>query len=61
MGLIVIVLIVLVLFGGIGGVGYYGRRGSWEGSQYGWSVGTILIVILVLLWLTGNLPVHGLR
>jgi hypothetical protein len=61
MGLIVIVLIVLVLFGGIGGVGYYGPRASWGGAHYGWSLGSILIVVLLLLWLTGNLPAHGLR
>ena len=46
--LIVVVLLLFVLLGG------YGYRSDWGGPQFGGLVG-VLLVILLLLFLTGNL------
>jgi hypothetical protein len=55
---IVIILILLVLFGG--GGAYYGPRAGWEGPQYGGLFGLVLVILLIL-WLTGNLHTSQLR
>jgi hypothetical protein len=51
MPLIVIILLLVLLLGG-GGV--YGSRAGWGGPHYGGLLGTV-VLILVILWLTGNL------
>jgi hypothetical protein len=48
--LIIVIVVLVLLFGG----GGYGRRANWRGPQYGGLLGVILIILL-LLWLTGNL------
>ena len=55
--LLIIVLLILLLGGG---GGYYGRRSGWRGPQFGGLFGLILI-ILIVLWLTGNLGGPRLR
>ena len=51
MPLILIIVLLVVLLGG-GGV--YGSRAGWGGPHYGGLLGLVLL-ILVILWLTGNL------
>jgi hypothetical protein len=55
---LVIVLVVLVLLFG-GGGGYYGRRAGWSGPHYGGGLLGLILLILLVLWLTGNLRVGG--
>jgi hypothetical protein len=55
--LVVVVLLVLLLGGG---GGYYGRRSGWRGPQFGGLFG-LIVVILLVLWLTGNLGGPRLR
>jgi hypothetical protein len=45
--LLVIILILFLLFGG------YGTRAGW--GVYGWSPLALIIVIILVLYLTGNL------
>jgi hypothetical protein len=45
--LLIVVLIVLALFGGIWGQGRWGYAG--------WSPFGIIVLVLLILWLTGNL------
>jgi hypothetical protein len=51
--LVIVLLVLLLLFGG--GGGYYGRRAGWRGPQYGGSLLGLILLILLVLWLTGNL------
>jgi hypothetical protein len=55
---LVIILLVVLLLGG--GGGYYGRRSGWRGPQFGGLLGLVLLILLVL-WLTGNLGGPRLR
>ncbi len=48
--IVIIVLLVLLLGGG----GFYGSRAGWGRPHYGGLLGLVLL-ILVILWLTGNL------
>jgi hypothetical protein len=48
--IVIIVLLVLLLGGG----GFYGSRAGWGGPHFGGLLGLVLL-ILVILWLTGNL------
>jgi hypothetical protein len=48
--ILIIVLLVVLLCGG----GVYGSRAGWGGPHYGGLFGLVLL-ILVILWLTGNL------
>jgi hypothetical protein len=50
---VILVVILLVLLLGGGGA-YYGRGAGWGSPHYGGLLGLILL-ILVVLWLTGNL------
>ena len=50
MSIILIVLLVVLFLGG----GVYGSRAGWRGPHYGGMLGLVLL-ILVVLWLTGNL------
>jgi hypothetical protein len=51
MPLILIVLLLVLL---LGGGGFYGSRAGWGGPHYGGLLGLVLVILLVL-WLTGNL------
>ncbi len=54
--ILIIVLLVLLLGGG----GFYGSRAGWGGPHYGGRLG-LVVLILVVLWLTGNLGGPGIR
>ena len=51
--LVIVLLVLVLLFGG--GSGYYGRRAGWRGPHYGGSLLGLILLILLVLWLTGNL------
>jgi hypothetical protein len=51
MPLIIIVLLLLLI---LGGGGFYGKRAGWRGPHYSGLIG-LVVLILVVLWLTGNL------
>jgi hypothetical protein len=38
----------------LGGGGFYGSRAGWGGPHYGGLLGLVLLILLIL-WLTGNL------
>jgi hypothetical protein len=45
---------VLVLLLGDGGA-FYGSRAGWGGPHYGGGLLGLVLIILLILWLTGNL------
>ena len=51
MSTILIIVLVLLL---LGGGGFYGSRTGWGGPHYGGLLGLVLVILLVL-WLTGNI------
>jgi hypothetical protein len=51
MPLIVIIVLLVVL---LGGGGFYGSRAGWGGPHYSGLLGLVLLILLIL-WLTGNL------
>ena len=51
MSTILIIVLVLLL---LGGGGFYGSRSGWGGPHYGGLPGLVLVILLVL-WLTGNI------
>ena len=51
--LVIVLLVLVLLFGG--GGGYYGRRAGWRGPHYSGGVLGLILLILLVLWLTGNL------
>jgi hypothetical protein len=53
MGLILIIVIVLLLFGG--GGAFYGRRANWGTPHYAGGFVGLVLLLLILLWATGNL------
>lgn len=53
MSLILIVLILLLVFGG-GGL-YMGRGRNWGSQHYGGGLVGLIVLIVIVLWLTGNL------
>lgn len=48
--LLIILFVVALLFGG------YGSRQGW--GYYGWSPVGLILLLILLLWLTGNLALH---
>jgi hypothetical protein len=52
MTLLIIILVLVVLFGG---GGHYYNNGSYRSCGY--SIAGILIVVLLILWLTGNVHI----
>jgi hypothetical protein len=52
--LIILLIVVLVLLLGGGGA-YYGPRAGWRGPHYGGGLLGLVLLILLILWLTGNL------
>ena len=57
MPILLIVLLVLLLGGG-GGY-FYGRGAGWQGPQYGGGLLGLILVLVLVLWLTGNLAGGG--
>lgn len=53
MSLILIILILVLVFGG-GGV-YMGRGRNWGTPHYGGGLFGLILLIVLVLWLTGNL------
>jgi hypothetical protein len=51
----ILLIVVLVLLLGGGGSYYYGRGANWGAPQYGGGLLGLVLVILLVLWLTGNL------
>jgi hypothetical protein len=51
--LIIVIVLVILLFGG--GGRYYGSRAGWRGPHYGGGLLGLVLLILLILWLTGNL------
>jgi hypothetical protein len=51
---IVLIIVLLVLLLGGGGA-YYGPRAGWSGPHYGGGLLGLVLLILLILWLTGNL------
>ncbi len=52
--MIILIIVLVLLFGG-GGSYYYGRNAGWGTPHYGGSLVGLVLVVLVVLWLTGNL------
>ena len=57
MPIILIILLLVLVFGG--GGAYYGSRSGWRGPHYGGGLLGLVLLILLVLFLTGNLG--GLR
>ena len=56
--MLILIIILLLLFGGGGGWYGYNRYGA--GGGWGISLGTILVICLIV-WLLGGFPMHGWR
>jgi hypothetical protein len=54
MGLIIVIVVLVLLFGGGGGY-YYGHRSGWGTPHYGGGLVGLVLIVLLILWLTGNL------
>jgi Protein of unknown function (DUF3309) len=52
--LIILIVVLVLLFGGGGGY-YYGRGAGWGTSHYGGGLIGLVLIVLLVLWLTGNL------
>ncbi len=52
--LILLIVVLILLFGGGGGY-YYGRGAGWRAPQYGGGLLGLVVLVLLVLWLTGNL------
>ena len=52
--MILILIVVLVLLFA-GGGGYYGPRWGWGAPHYGGGLVGLILLIVLLLWLTGNI------
>ena len=53
MSIILIVILLVLLLGG--GGAYYGPRAGWSGPHYGGGLLGLVLIILLVLWLTGNI------
>ena len=51
---IVLIVVLVLLFGGGGGY-YYGRGAGWRGPHYGGGLLGLVLIVLLILWLTGNM------
>jgi hypothetical protein len=52
--LIVLIIVLLLLFGGGGGY-YYGRGAGWRTPHYTGGLLGLVLIVLLILWLTGNI------
>lgn len=50
---IILILVLVLLLGG--GGAYYGPRAGWRGPHYGGGLLGIVVLMLLVLWVTGNL------
>jgi hypothetical protein len=53
MPIILIVILLVLLLGG--GGAYYGPRAGWRGPHYGGGLVGLVLLVLLILWLTGNI------
>ncbi len=53
MSTILIVILLVLLLGG--GGAFYGRGAGWRGPHYGGGLLGLVLLIVLILWLTGNL------
>ena len=51
--LIVLIVLLVLLFGGGGGY-YYGLGAGWGAPHYGGGLLGLVLLIVLILWLTGN-------
>ncbi len=54
MPLVLIIVLLVLLLGGGGGL-YYGPRAGWGAPHYGGGLLGLVLLILLILWLAGNL------
>jgi hypothetical protein len=59
--MMILLLIVLILLVGGGGGVYYGRAANWRGPHYGGGMLGLVLIIVVFLWLSGNMGGGMLR
>jgi hypothetical protein len=52
--MLIILIVLILLFGGGGGY-YYGRGAGWRGPHYGGGLLGLVLIIVLILWLTGNI------
>ena len=52
--MLILIIVLVLLFGGGGGF-YYGRGAGWGTPHYGGGFLGLVLIILLILWLTGNL------
>ena len=52
--LILLIIVLVLLFGGGGGY-YYGRGAGWGAPDYGGGLIGLVLIVVLLLWLTGNM------
>lgn len=53
MSIVLLIIVLVLLFGG--GGAYYGPRAGWRGPHYGGGLLGLVLIVLLVLWLTGNL------
>jgi len=58
--MLILLIVLLLLFGGGGGY-YYGRGRDWGAPHYGGGLLGLVVIVLVLLWATGNLGMGALH
>jgi len=49
-----LIVVLVHLFGGGGGYDY-GRGAGWRGPRYGGGLLGLVLIVLLILWLTGNM------
>jgi len=53
MSLVLVIVLLVLLLGG--GGAFYGPRAGWRGPHYGGGLLGLVLLIVLILWLTGNL------
>jgi uncharacterized protein DUF3309 len=56
----ILLIVVLVLLLGGGGGYYYGRGVGWGTPHYGGGLLGLVVVVVLILWLTGNFGAHSM-
>jgi len=51
----ILLIVILVLLLGGGGGYYYGRGAGWGTPHYGGGLLGLILILVLILWLTGNL------
>jgi hypothetical protein len=52
--LLILIIVLVVAFGG----GFYPVGGAYPYRGPGWSLGGIILLVLIILYLTGNIHIH---